>query len=420
MATSSRTYLTTDWQVWFYTPVAGKFRLDFSMLDGSDVLGDASDTGSMTASTAEITAINIVDGGAVEAGSIGRLNPARATIGIQLQNFTKSMVSEYYSGKRMAITLKNQANLAGSNSIYGYNSVIFNGQISNVQVDLDPINRVAQLTIEAQDYLSAIANTMMSVNKTTTGDRGAALYDTLYNYWISVSQEIPNYAIGLGFTGTTHFGANATEANTFGYFLDDFATAEVRGIVCYPYETSGASAAPAINDIQSYALSWTTGIWPDVTIPLSKVFGVTINNNSADIPTNYNLSSINGETYTYGSSVSSNAYNQINYSVTTDVLNATELRTIATKMQAITPKLAPSEIRVEIARQYQSVTYTNLQPIYDGTKWYPNGWQFPGSRIILDLSDYGFSNTETMFVTGRNIEVTPDNFQITYTVTKGA
>ena len=47
MATTSRTYLASDWQVWTYEPVAGKFRLDFSALNGSDVLGAVGDLGGM-------------------------------------------------------------------------------------------------------------------------------------------------------------------------------------------------------------------------------------------------------------------------------------------------------------------------------------------------------------------------------------
>ena len=60
MTTYSRTYKTTDWKVWIYTPVSGKFRLDFSALDGSDVL--SSTEGSLQEVALPIEQITITEG----------------------------------------------------------------------------------------------------------------------------------------------------------------------------------------------------------------------------------------------------------------------------------------------------------------------------------------------------------------------
>lgn len=412
MATSTRTYLTTDWNLWVYTPVANKFRLDFSLLNGSDVL--SSTNGTMAISDAEITNIIISDGGDLFAGSLAPFNVPTATIGIQLINFTKSMLAEYYPGKRMALTLKNEASATSSNTTYGYNSVIFNGTITDAQLDLDPVTNIAQLTLTATDYLSAILNSQITVIKNTTSDKGTLLAEKIYSLVTSFSAEIPYYEFGLLQLSDTHYGAAATQIDTVGTFLDDFYTSEVKFPTYWLLEEAGAAAAEAVNYVSLY-----TNSFASQTVTPSKIGNIEIGNSAATVPTNFELSATNGATLNINSSVSSNPYNTINYSTQVDVLNSTELLGMYNKFIAVEPTVFPSTVEVVIARNYQPISFTNLQGIYSGSKWYPNGFQFTGSSIVADLSEWGFSSTEAMIVTGRNIEVTTEDFKIIYTVTKG-
>lgn len=410
MATSTRTYLTTDWNLWVYTPVAGKFRLNFSLLNGTDVL--SSTDGTMAISPAEITAITIDDGAELSSGSIGTFNVPTALIGIQMIDFNRSMLAEYYPGKRIAITLKNQANAAGSNTTYGYNSVIFNGTITDTQLDLDPITNIAQLSLTATDYLSSILNSQITLVKNTTTDKGQLLGDKLNELDASFSTEIPSYSFLLS-GSDTHYGAVETVTDTVGNFLDDFYISEVSFPTYYLLEQAGPSSANA-----STTVSFGVGS-PNQTVLGSQITNIQIGTNAATVPTNFELSATNGATLNINSNVSSNAYNTINYSTTVDVLNTTELLGIYTKMTDIEPEIFPSTIEVVLARNFQPVTYTNFQPLYTGSKWYPDGYQFTGFRIVADLSQWGFSSTEAMIVTGKSIQVTTEDFRIIYTVTKG-
>lgn len=412
MATSTRTYLTSDWNLWVYTPVPGTFRLDFSLLNGSDVL--SSTNGTMAISDAEITSISISDGGELSSGSLSTFNPPMATVGIQLINFTKSMLAEYYPGKRVAVTLKNQANAAGSNSTYGFNSVIFNGTITDAQLDLDPITNIAQLTLTATDYISAILNTQITLIKNTVTDKGTLLTDKINEMLSTFSAEIPDYSVALTALDT-HYGAAVTQIDTVGTFLDDLYISEVGYPIYWTVENSGPAAADAIN-----VISIGVNAFPSQFLYNSQITNIEIANSAASVPTNFELSATNGAILNINSTASSNPYNTINYSTQVDVLNATELLGMYNKFIAVEPTLFPTTVEVVIARNYQPITFSNLQPLYTGSKWYPDGFQFTGSRVVADLSNWGFSTLESMDVTGRMIEVTTEDFKITYTVTKGS
>jgi hypothetical protein len=412
MPSTTRTYLTTDWNLWVYTPVAGKFRLDFSLLNGPYVL--SSTNGTMAISDAEITSISINDGGELSLGSLASFNVPMATIGIKLVNFTKSMLAEYYPGKRIALTLKNEASATSSNITYGYNSVIFNGTITDAQLDLDPITNIAQLSLTATDYLSAILNSQITVIKNTSTDKGTLLYEKIYSLVTSFSAEIPYYEFGNLQLSDTHYGAAVTQTDTVGTFLDEFYTSEVKFPTYWLVEEAGAAAANAISYVSLY-----TNSWANQTVTPSKIGNIEIGNSASTVPTNFKLSATNGATLNINSSVSSNPYNTINYSAQVDVLNSSELLGMYNKMIAVEPVVFPSTVEVIIARNYQPITFTNLQGIYSGSKWYPNGFQFTGSSIVADLSQWGFSSTEAMIVTGKSIEVTTEDFRIIYTVTKG-
>ena len=166
MATKSRTYLPTDWQVWVYTPVAGKFRLDFSTLGGADVLGGASDLGSIQVLNLNINSIQLDDGGQPNNGVFGIYNPGSMSLSAQLKTWDATLLKELYNGKEIYLTLKNEATY--SDPIFGKNTVYFMGFISDLLIDVDPINSVTNLTISASDIGSAAVNTPIVVTRSDT------------------------------------------------------------------------------------------------------------------------------------------------------------------------------------------------------------------------------------------------------------
>ena len=166
MATTTRTYKTSDWKIWTYVPVAGKFRLDFSTLDGSDVL--SSTIGSMGQITDPITSIEISDGGQLSNGSLLPATPSTAVISFELLNFTKNSVKEYYNGKRIIITQPSTQ----TNIDYGTNAVMFEGIITDCQVNLDTQSNIAIVTISCDSLWTALLNQQQAITKNTTDLKG--------------------------------------------------------------------------------------------------------------------------------------------------------------------------------------------------------------------------------------------------------
>lgn len=396
MATTTRTYKTSDWKIWTYVPVAGKFRLDFSTLDGSDVL--SSTIGSMGQITDPITSIEISDGGQLSNGSLLPATPSTAVISFELLNFTKNSVKEYYNGKRIIITQPSTQ----TNIDYGTNAVMFEGIITDCQVNLDTQSNIAIVTISCDSLWTALLNQQQAITKNTTDLKGTYWFVNVWAEGATGGQ----YSVlgGSGVTYTSHYGTTGNVTDTLGNFLDDFLTSDT--LFAAPTLTTATNYFTSIFRFYRVSDLTTTGY---ITIPGTNIYGIGIANNPADIPSNYSLTSSAGASYNSNSPV----YNILgagnNYSIGVDVLNSNELQTIADRMSLITTGLSPVQVSVLVARNNQTISY-DIVPTY---------LQDCGKAIKADLSAWGFSSTETMYVTGRTITVTPDDFTVSYTVTKG-
>ena len=108
MTTTSRTYLPTDWQVWTYAPVAGKFRLDFSALDGADVLGGATDTGSVQAFPLRISSIQLDDGQRPDQSVFSQFTAGTMSLSAQLLTW-----DETTTGNRTDLAASTRFNCVG-------------------------------------------------------------------------------------------------------------------------------------------------------------------------------------------------------------------------------------------------------------------------------------------------------------------
>jgi hypothetical protein len=393
---ATRTYKTDDWKVWTYQPTAGDFRLDFSLLDGSDVLGTT--RGSMGVITLPISSISISDGGELTNGSLLPITGSTATIEFEILNFNKSDVTEFYNGKRIVVT--NPATT--SNIDYGYNSVLFEGMITNSNISLDTSSNIAILSISCESLWSSLLNQQTSITKNTTDLKSTFWIQQLWAEAVSGGQYI--ITTGSGVTTTSHYGTTGNKTDTYGTFLDDLLNSET------------LFAAPELVTATNYFTSYiklyrlidltTTGY---VTIPGTNIYNVAFANNPADVPSNYALTSEAGASLNSNSSVNNTLGSSINYTASVDVKDATELQTIIDRMSVITQKLSPIVVDVVIARNNQPITYTTQ----------PELLQTCGKAIKANLSEWGFSSTETMYVTGRTITVTPDDFKVSYIVTKG-
>jgi len=223
MATKSRTYLPTDWQLWTYTPVAGKFRLDFSVLDGADVLGGVSDTGTIQVLDIAINSISLEDGQRPDQSIFSSFQPGTMALSAQLLEWDNNLVQELYNGKQVFLTLKNEA--TNSEPTFGKNTIFFIGNIENLEIDVDPINQVTNLVISANDISSSVMNLPLSFTKTNIGKNT----DIQGAFSLAQARGFINSYLSLGiYSGlASSYETTGTIVSAFSDIMDDFISSEV-------------------------------------------------------------------------------------------------------------------------------------------------------------------------------------------------
>lgn len=410
MATTSRIYKLTDWQVWTYKPVAGKFRLDFSALNGSDVLGAVGDVGGMAVLDLPISGITIEDGGEVSQSVFGQVVPASASISASLNSWNASFVKELYPGKPLTITLKNQSVV--DIDVYGRNSVFFMGNISDSSYDVDPIASVTTFTINAQDIITNALNQQMQVNK-NVGTKNASFNlsyldnEALFDNHLTVQGNTTPYLSYYEFGGL--------ETKSLGEWVDDHIATYVSIPTNYWEVFSGALKRYMI--LEGMHDTPTSG----VQVTDSVVTNVIMATDGANKPTSFNLSNstvsyINGQTDT---SILTQA-NQ--YSATIDVTDAVELSRVATEIGLYKPALSPTSITIKTATPNQTIVFDNNKPGNDSQYYYPNNFYHNGTDLDVYLAYFAQGGTTPHYYTriiGQSHEITPDSWNTTYTLLKG-
>lgn len=408
MASTSRTYLSSDWKVWTYSPVSGAFRLDFSLLDGSDTL--SATNGSMSVLDLDISAITIQDGERPLQSVFGQVSPATATITASLRGWSPSTVEELYLGKPLAITLKNES--AIDVDVYGRNSVFFLGVISSSTFNVDPINEITTFNIQAEDIFTSALNQSFEVNRSTTATKSSSLFTAISNN----SQLLDSHlVITPDIDLTANYESNSTESRALGAWLDDFISTYV-AIPESQYSLNGTDLERVITLRALYSKP-TSGI----QITDEQVLAVTMANDGGDIPTSFNL---------YNSTVTYNSVTDlaniltlpVNYTTSLDVNGATQLQNVATKISSYTAELNPVEITLNSALPYQPITFEDTQTQSAGQYYYPNSWYANGTALDIYL-DY-FSNGVTTphyyaTIVSQSQEITPDYWNTTYQLMKG-
>lgn len=406
MTTTSRTYLPTDWQVWTYAPVAGKFRLDFSALNGSDVLGGSTDTGGMAVLDIDINSIVIEDGQRPEQSVFASNTPATATVSMSTRTWSASTVQELYGGKAFAITLKNQATV--DIDVYGRNSVFFLGAIENTTYFVDPINQVTNFTITAKDIFSNALNQQISVNRSTTSSKASSVFAG-----ITANSNLfdSHLSLGSNIDLTAQFETNTTEIRSLGAWLDDYIQTYVSIPVGY-YYLNGTQLQRNV-DFNPLHVEPTSG----TQITDSKVLNVEMTTDGDNIPTSFNLSNTT-TSYTSAQSAGSILTTPIDYTTTLDVNGATQLQQVATRITSYVPALSPVAITLRTAMPYQSITFDNAQAQSGGQYYYPNNWYANGTDLDIYMSYFGNVHYYTKIV-GQSHEITPDSWLTTYQLLKG-
>lgn len=407
MPTRSRTYLPTDWQVWVYTPVAGKFRLDFSTLNGSDVLGGSSDLGSIQVLDLNINSIQLDDGQIPDQGVFFNFTPATMSLSAQLMNWSDTIVKELYNGKQIFLTLKNEAST--NHSTFGKNTVFFIGQIDFLDITVDPINLVTNLVITATDVSGAAINTPIAVTKGVS--KGYAIEQGFLAAQ-TTGQISPYLDFDLFAILGTSWEFGGTYSTTFGELMTEYIQGEVAEAGGFFYQYKSGPTVYIIRNIYGRTISANSLLGR--LIPDDITTNIVFSQDGANAPTAYDLSN-SSATYSYGTVSASILGNPTIYTATMDVPTAA-LETIADKISEFTQKIQPTEVTVRTAISYQEIVFDN--PAGGGSEYfYPVNFYFNGEEVKTTPAFTGGTYYHT--IVGTSHTITPDDWQTTYQLWKG-
>jgi hypothetical protein len=420
MATSTRTYKNTDWNIWVYTPVPGKFRLDFSLLNGSDVLS-ATDEGGLEIANLEIISINISESTSLRQGTLQSIEPGQAIISARIENFQKNDLIEYYSGKQIAITLKNEiTDPALALAVYGYNTPYFFGKINDVSMTMEPFSNYAIVEITAQENLVSILNTPMILAK--------------YNFPLAIeilSTDLANYNLNNEYgeilfrteVGQTYYGTLEDVEGSVGEFLQEYLEMDVLGAYfLWRWDGTNWKRLLYFNYFPSrnYLIS-TPAFGLSRQIAEKNIYRLGFGIDGLDKPTSMIIRQSDGNgVYTFSASAASTLSPLTVLDVTLDIKDFTSASLINNMRTNYDTELNVIEVSVLNAYENQDITFDNkddsanagriLRPITNAD----SGW-----RLTLDLSNYGYSATENFYVMGKNHEITQDSWVTTYRLMKG-
>jgi len=408
MATKSRTYLPTDWQLWTYAPVSGKFRLDFSTLGGSDVLGGATDLGTIEVLDLDINSITLDDGAQPDQGVFFNFTPATMSLSAQLINWSDTIVQELYNGKQVFLTLKNEA--TNLHATFGKNTVFFIGQISGLDINVDPVNRVTNLTVNAVDIAGAAVNTPISITKGVS--KGYAIQQGFLAAQ-SAGNISPYFDFDLFAILGTSWEFTGTYVTTFGELMSEYIQAEVAQQTNKFEQINTAGNVTFTRSIFGATIS--ANSLGGRLIPDAMISNIVIAQDGANAPTAYELSNTSGS-YSYGSNSASVLTNPTIYTGTLDV-PTTSLQTIANKISEFTQKIQPVEVTVKTATTYQSLTFDNSVYGAGSDYFYPLYHYKNGEEVKTTPAFTGGTYYHT--IVGTSHTITPDDWQTTYQLWKG-
>ena len=408
MATRSRTYLPTDWQVWTYAPVAGKFRLDFSTLNGSDVLGGATDLGSIQVLDLNINAIELQDGQRPTQGVFFEFAPATMSLSAQLIDWDSTLVKELYNGKQIFLTLKNEA--TNLHPTFGKNTVFFIGQIDALDISVDPINRVTNLGISAIDISGAAVNTPITVTKGVS--KGYAIQQAFLAAQ-TAGNISPYFDFDLFAILGTSWETAGTYVTTFGELMTEYIQGEVAQQTSKFEQINTAGTVTFTRSIFGSTIS--ANSLSGRLIPDAIQTGIVIGQDGANAPTGFELSNASAS-YSSGTASASVLSNPTIYSSTLDVPTAS-LQIIANKIAEFTQKIQPTEVSVVTALTYDDITFDNSVFGAGNDYFYPVYHYKNGEEVKTTPAFTGGTYYHT--IVGTSHTITPDYWQTTYQLWKG-
>lgn len=420
MADRTRTYLPTDWSIWVNQPEAGSFIWDFSEWDSGDVWGTTGNT--FSAVDLQIENITFTEGSTISQGVFSQATPNTLNVSFNTKNFNTNLAAKFLNGSNIELRLKNE-----NTEPQLEQTVFFMGYIEDVTCDVQPGSDFASISVSATSVTSKALNRLVSITKNTTTEKGELLQTALSPYGLVV------------LTDENHFANSATEEKTIGEWLQDALISSLYNPAQTGYfsgifkelMTNGISetfsgGVYVINHsygsnfdiVQAYNPQVVKGTFDDESIS-----NVTVGWQGEGSPTGVNLTLASDSGVTYKKNADDNGEpGMFTYSGSVDVKNLTELTRVGNALLGMSRKFAPMQISSVRARTYDEITFRQIDfTIHDEIE-YPTWFRVKndiiiGQQIGVELLDYGIN--DTLLVTGKTHEITPDSWTITYDLWKG-
>lgn len=396
-------YKSSDWVIYTYVPEAGSFILDYSQLDGSDVLG-TTEGSDVLYTGGEITSLAITDGFQIEQGVIPSFVPQTAEINLQVLDFTLTDSRKFLVGNRIVIAGPNDNATAGS---YGTKTPYFYGIIRSMAVSVEPATNIGQISITASTRTQDLLNIPLSITKDTTTDRATLIEN-------AINARLSNLGVSANLTDTYNFGTATTETKTVGDWLDDLTSVSLLPIFDSTYCTAATGGA------QVALYSSNNAVGTSVAGILDSQYSqIVFDWSGANSPTSveYTLASNPAIVYQAGDNSFNGGFSS-NVVLEPDVKDLTQLTTSGQLAMSMTQKFLPVAITIPIAkRENQIIGYQPDSPVGSTGNMWPELLFRPGQTININSTLYGYN--ELLLITGRTINVDYESFTATYNLWKG-
>jgi hypothetical protein len=408
----TKTYKSEDWKLWTYRPQLGSFVLDFSQLDGPDVLGNGTD--GLVESNYDLASAIITAGGEMGSAVIYPISPETAEITVNVKEFTIDVINEFYVGTLVELRLKNASPYIGLQQ-----TIMFRGYITSAFVDVLPGEDFSTISISAINESQAKLNTNVGITKNETDLKSQLIRNSAIdaNIFMEIQDSLYN------FKGT------AKESKSLGEWLSDLALCDFMQMTdnTIPDFVTQPSLDP--NTWQMYSV---TNLYLKVNKSIAFSSGVLNSDSITDIkldwsgansPTSVTLTNYtdNSLIYQFGS-VDSGAPGSFSYNSTVDLKDLTQMTEVGKQLLAMNKAFKPVQITTITAVNNQEVDFKETQVVGALTfaiiPMVPSNLYEVGDTITVDLPNLGVEDND-MIVTGRTIEITPDNWTTTYNLWKG-
>jgi hypothetical protein len=411
MATKSRIYKSTDWQIWTYVPEPNSFILDFSKLNSVDTLGLT--TGSVIPLDAKISEISITNGSEISNGIFSDIQPGSLNATLVIDDFDISISKKFLLNQDIWVTYKNAQ--SWDDPIFGKNTPAFMGKIRSSSISVDPKSQITTVDITATTVTEDNLNYQLRITKS-------------FSYKQSLIRNACE-SVGINFAPKFFggqmktFADTKTEVKTLGEWLADCSITDMVIIYDIIEATAGIPGElrwePFIETNFNYIDS--PFGYPITPVTEINLIDLQMDWSGAGSPTGVTLTNYSNPdlVFQFGSSATDLTSGAFNYSGTVDVKDINEMVTLKNEMLSMFKTFAPISITTQIATNYQDIVFDD-DYFYNVPGYYlaPKGLVKIGFPVSIDLPSYGINN-QKMMVTGRTMNITPDNWTVTYQLWKG-